>query len=135
MSENSKNLEELKTELPKKVDVVILHTNTLLADSLADLVRKRGKIVDVYHTGEQFLENFEKYLKDTTFCFNYSIGGNLTGKDIAVRLHDAGYTKIYLYSGWQRSSIEEFDLPDYLHVILYAELDNPIKDLIDLLSG
>jgi hypothetical protein len=135
MSENSKNLEELKAESPKKVNVVILHTNTALADSLAALLRKRGQTVDVYYTGEKFLENFEKYLKDTKFCFNYSLGGNLTGKDIAIRLHDAGYTKIYLYSGWQRSTIDEFDLPDYLQVILYYESDNVTRDLINLLGA
>ena len=133
MSENLKNTVETGTEIPQKIDVVVLHTNTILANSLAEMVRRRGKTAHAYHTGEKLLENFEKYAKDTKFCFNYSLEGGLTGKDVAIKLHDAGYTKLYLYSGWVRSCIEEFDLPDYLQMVLYYESPDPIKELIDLL--
>jgi hypothetical protein len=134
MTENLKNSEELKAELPKKVDLVFLNTNTMFVDSLAELMRKqRGKTIDVYYTAEQFLENFEKYPKDTKFCLNYNKGGKITGKDVAIKMHDAGYTRLYLYSTWTRSCIEEFDLPDYLRVILYEDLDDTTWDLVNIL--
>jgi hypothetical protein len=133
MSENAKNVEKLNSVLPKKVDVVILHTYTLLADAIVELINKRGKTADVYYTGEKLLKNFEKYPKDTKFCFNYSLEGGLTGKDVAIRLHDAGYTNLYLYTGWQPDCVEEFDLPDYLQVVFNYGSDNPARGLVDIL--
>jgi len=107
----------------KEINVVIVEDNNLLADSLAELLNKLGKKADVYYDGNKFLENYEKYTKDTKICLDYTLG-KITGVDIAEVLHEAGYTKLYLLTGWDRETLAEHHIPDYLTVLSKDDMDN-----------
>lgn len=113
---------------PREIDVVIIEDNNLMADTLAELLNKHGKKTDVYYDGKKFLKNFERYAKDTKICMDYSLG-SITGVDIAEELHEAGYTKLYLITGWDRDTLAEYEVPDYLTVLLKTDTDEVLQAL------
>lgn len=105
-----------------KVEVVIIEDNQSMADSLANLIKKCGKETDVYYDGKAFLDNFAKYSKDTKMCIDYSLG-DMTGVDVAKKLHEAGYTELFLFTGWDLDSFEDGDIPLYMTMILKTDTD------------
>ena len=106
--------------------IVIVEDHQGMADSLAALLKRYGKTTDVYYDGITFIENFAKYPKDTKICLDYSLG-SMNGIDIAKKLHAAGYTELFLLTGWDRDSFGEDGkevLPDYLTMILKTDSEN-----------
>lgn len=131
MSGNQENLKEPITESPKKVNVVILHEEKILADTLASIVNTNKRVAAIYYTGEEFLKNFEQYPKDTTFFFSYYFTGDLTVKDIATKLHDAGYTDINLYTGASPAYLEKCGIPSYVKVFSSENTKKVVRFLGD----
>lgn len=128
MNENSQNNEmltsaESEKEPSRTVDFVILHKQKMVTDSYAMLVEKYGKTVDVYNSGREFLKHFAKYPKDTKIAFGYNMEEGLCGKDIAEKLHEAGYTNFTLLTGWSAEDLESFGIPDYLPAIYMIDID------------
>ncbi len=69
---------------------------------------------EAYLRPEEFLENVHKYPKDTRiFVDNNFICSELTGIDIAKKLHELGYDRIHILSG--ESYLEA---PAYVTVIV-----------------
>ena len=112
-------------------DIVIVEDHRAMADSLAGLLKRYGKTVDVYYDGRTFLENFAKYPKDTKICLDYSLG-SMNGIDIAKQLHASGYTRLFLLTGWQLDNFGEDGkdaIPEYLAMILKTDSDK-IKQML-----
>jgi hypothetical protein len=59
---------------------------------------------------------------------DYSLG-SITGVDIAEELYEAGYTKLYLLTGWDRDTLAEYEVPDYLTVLLKTDTDEVLQAL------
>jgi signal transduction histidine kinase len=118
-----------KTVNPKEeIEVVVIEDNEFMADTLKMLLAKHGKKADVYRDGNQFLENYARYNKDTLICVDYTLG-DITGVDIAEVLHEAGYTNLYLLTGWDKDSLDEYGIPDYLTILFKLDTDQIIKVL------
>ena len=104
------------------VDNEEMSTQTLVAQYYSDL------IVDTYSNPFEFLDCVAKYSKDTKIILDnyfYASDGStykIDGVSIAKKLHEFGYTNLFLLSG------EEFVVPDYLTLILKSDREK-IKHL------
>ena len=67
-----------------------------------------------------FLENLSKYDKDTPICTDHSLNCEIDGFDVARRLHEAGFSRLFLLSGWE--DIKE--APSYLTVVSKPDVVN-----------
>lgn len=78
-------------------------------------------IIDSYSNPFEFLDEVDKYPKDTKFILdNYYYDENsksydIDGIGIAEKLHAKGFTRLFLLSG------ESFSVPDYLTLILKSD--------------
>lgn len=100
----------------KKVDMVLVDDNIAWAESLINNHYKNLK-VDKYAEPVEFLENIVQYPLDTKIILDMyydDIGTyNINGFDIAKKLHELGYNKLYMAAGEQIKGL----IPDYLTVI------------------
>ena len=122
--------EEQKT-IDKKVNLVIIEDTDLLAYVWAEVARKAGKEVDVYYGRSEFLENRQKYAKDTTMIITYGFNKTPNGVEVARILFAEGYTKLYLATGLELKYIHKIEnIPSYLTVLLKVDdTDKIIKVL------
>lgn len=85
-------------------------------------------VVDQYNNPHKFLEDINKYPFDTKiildnyYYYESGLPYNIDGISIAKKLHETGYTNLFLLSG------ELFDVPDYLRLILKTDKEE-IKKL------
>lgn len=112
----------LKTEVSniahKKIDIVIIDDDKMLLNALGSFFR--GKITDKYSNPFAFLENLAQYSKDTIIFMDHDMGCEMDGFALAAKLHEAGYTQLYMLSGM---SFAEQELPHYLKAIMKTDLD------------
>jgi len=130
--ETKPNETKVSKKSTKKAKVVILEDDSTLADGLQGILVKGGKPADVYINGASLLENFAQYSKDTKFCLDYKVG-SITGLEVAKVLHEAGYKKLYLLTGYDEDMLREMvDVPSYIIKIL-SKTD--IDGVIEVLSS
>ncbi|CAL7961192.1 Sensor protein [Gammaproteobacteria bacterium] len=111
---------ERNIDIFKKIDLVIIDDDQLLADSLANLLKDRFTGVEAYYHPKHFLENLSQYAKNTIICMDHDFKSQMNGIDLAEQLHEAGYTKLYLFSG---KTFEKKEIPDYLTVLLKGDVN------------
>lgn len=105
------------SDVLNKVDLVILDDDKNLVETILLFVVTDDKVVDTYHTAQDFLNNFAQYAKDTNFLLdNQYKDENITGVQIAQQLHEAGFTNLYLFSA-ECFSETGVTIPEYLTVI------------------
>lgn len=114
----------LKVVQPKKVEKGTLSVHMVFVDdekmATQTLVAEyfNNLIVDQYDNPFEFLDEVDKYTKDTKIVLDnyyYAEDGStckIDGISIAKELHEKGFTKLFLLSG------ENFTVPDYLTLIL-----------------
>ena len=111
--EKSRDDEDKKINEQEEVYAVIVDDN----ESFLRALQFGGfgdHYTEAYLTPEEFLENVHKYPKDMRiFVDNNFICSELTGIDVAKKLHELGYTQIHILSG------ESFlEAPPYVTVIV-----------------
>jgi len=113
---------EIKSDIGnlKKVELVIIDDDQILADSLANFLKERFTGVEAYYHPNHFLKNLSRYAKDTIICMDHDFKAQIDGIELAKQLNEAGYTKLYLFSG---KTFEEGELPDYLTLLLKGDMD------------
>ena len=99
----------------KKTDVVIIDDDQLLANSLANFFQNKFMRAAIYHHPDQCLKHITEYQKDTIICMDYDFKATINGLELAEKLHQLGFTKLFLFSGKQFAAEK---LPGYLTVIL-----------------
>ena len=102
----------------RKTDLVFIDDNESFLDSLILLFS--DKAVDTYCDPFVFLENLSKYDKDTPICTDHSLNCEIDGFDVARRLHEAGFSRLFLLSDWE--DIKE--APSYLTVVSKPDVVN-----------
>ena len=81
----------------------------------------KDKNVAVYHTAAEFLANIAQYHKHTPMLIDHQFKGEeIDGIEICNKLHEAGYTNFYLYSG---RDFAPGVLPEYMRYILKTDID------------
>lgn len=110
----------------KKIDIVIIEDSETLANAIVLLLSYKGKAVDKYDNPKRFLENIAQYSKYTKICMDNDFGSKcISGIELAKQLHEAGFTKLCLFSG---KDFDKGEVPDYLTVIKKGD-----QDYLDLL--
>jgi signal transduction histidine kinase len=112
----------IATQKSTQVDLVVIDDNKLFTNSL--LLMFDDKIVETYNDPDMFLNNLEKYPKDTKICTDNDLRSHINGLQLAEQLHKAGFTNLYLLSGTEFASGE---VPAYLKVILKSHTEEIIK--------
>jgi hypothetical protein len=70
---------------------------------------------DMYNDPDTFLESLSQYDKDTKICIDNGLKTKIGSFDLADKLYSAGYSKLYLLSGWDfKNDDEPRELPNYL---------------------
>lgn len=96
MSKNKKPRNNLK-----KVDMVIIEDDKILADTLAVFFQNKSLTVDLYYSPKDFLENIARYSYKTKICIDYMFENDLmNGVDLAHLLYTKGFKSLYLLSGY-----------------------------------
>lgn len=118
----------------KKVTDELVHVHMVFVDDEKFVTKAivteyyNHLIIDSYSNPFDFLDQVDKYPKDTKFILdNYYYDENgrsydIDGIGIAEKLHAKGFTRLFLLSG------EQFDVPDYLKLILKSDKEK-IKSL------
>lgn len=105
----------------KKVDLVIVDDDDMLVDTLVRYILQ-GKKVDTYCSALEFLCCLSIYSKDTKFVIdNQFKGENITGIELATKLHELGFHQLYLYSGWNFAN--DNSVPYFLNIIAKTDTD------------
>ena len=105
----------------KKVELVIIDDDQILADSLANFLKDRFTGVEAHYHPNHFLKNLSRYAKDTIICMDHDFKTQIDGIELAKQLNEAGYTKLYLLSG---KTFEEGEVPNYLTVLLKGDTES-----------
>ncbi len=112
---------------PEKQGTVLQSVDLILVDDDEKFVQNlvmfvfTGQTVDKYYDPYHFLENVSKYAKDTRICLdNNFAAADLRGLDIAKKLHEQGFTRLYILSG---EVFEKNQIPDYVTVIRKDDIE------------
>ncbi|CAL7961460.1 hypothetical protein GAMM_220016 [Gammaproteobacteria bacterium] len=96
-----------------RVNVVFI-SDYKLFETVFEYLRSKTT-VDMYNDPETFLESLSRYDKDTRICIENSLKTKIGSFELAERLYIAGYTKLYLLSGWDfKNGDGPRELPHYL---------------------
>ncbi len=119
------NMQYALSEAPKKTDIVLIDDDENLAQVMI-LVAFSDLQVDHYMIPEQFLKNIAKYPKDVKICIDKNFAGSaFDGLSLAKKLHEEGYTRLFLCSG---ETFSKGETPDYLTVVPKMEMSS-LRDL------
>jgi FixJ family two-component response regulator len=105
---------------------VLLDDEQLLLDSLSLLIENKGKTVDKYSKPALFLEKLSQYDKDTKIFMDNDFKSSMNGIELAKKLHNKGYTNLYLFSG---KDFMTGKVPNYVTIITKADIDELISFL------
>jgi hypothetical protein len=110
------------TDQPVRDDpgTILLDDNQFFADAFKSrFIRKK---ISHFLNPEEFLEQCHSYARNTLICIDNDFGtvSSLTGMQVAEKLHELGFTRLYLVSG---TYFSEEQLPDYLIFIEKINLE------------
>ncbi len=115
---------ELETEALRKVDAVYVDDDEDLLAAVTRAMQTRNKVIDTYSSVYKFLENKAVYPKDVKIILDNQFQREYArGIEIAQELHEAGYTRLYLFSGEYFDSSQDGVIPPYLTVIFKTDID------------
>lgn len=116
-----------------KVDIIVVDDDEKFAERLILYFSSFNKTSEYYSNPWKLLESINQYPKDIKICIdnNFEDGIDIKGVEIAKKLHELGYHKLYLFSG---SAFQPGTLPEYLTSIVKGDPDF-IKKLFDNLEG
>lgn len=103
-----------------QVDLVIVDDDPSYVQNLEDYILP-DKVIDKYHDPRKFLENIDKYSKDTLIILDHNIGSGYNGIEIAKELNSKGYNNLYLLTG---DVLNQSEIPEYLTVINKIDLNS-----------
>ena len=96
-----------------KINVVFI-SNYEPFETIFEYLRSKTT-ADMYNDPETFLESLSQYDKDVKICIDNSLKTKIGSFEFAEKLYNAGYTKLYLLSGWDfKNGGGPRKLPHYL---------------------
>ena len=109
----------------KKTDIIFISHDDMLIDNIISYLtfRKKSLKAEKYNHPAGFLDNRQKYQKDTKICICHRDfdGVKNYGVELVKSLYEDGYKKLYLFTGYARDSLG--NIPNYLTVMLKGDLD------------
>lgn len=112
--------ESLTEEGP--IRVIVVDDNAMFAKQLGMFFSMQDKNAKCYLDPRIMLKEIHQFPKDIKICIDNNFDGDvgMNGIEVAAKLHDLGYTQLYLFSG---DSFAPGELPDYLTAILKTDPD------------
>lgn len=106
----------------QKTDIVLLDDNQSFADAVIFRL-SHSKVVTHYPDPTLFLDECEKFAKNTPICIdnNFGLGIDIKGTQVAERLHELEFTRLFIISG---DHFEPGALPDYVTLIKKTNLES-----------
>ncbi|OGO92404.1 MAG: hypothetical protein A3F41_00340 [Coxiella sp. RIFCSPHIGHO2_12_FULL_44_14] len=112
--------EESTEPTPTLIDLVVVDDNKDFRDTLTRFAFSNLKVV-AYHRPEELLKNLTSYSKETKMVIdNQFDNSTISGIELIQKLHEQGYSRLYLLSGW---IFEKGEVPDYITVIRKDDID------------
>ena len=104
----------------KDIQIVLLDDNLVFADAFK--FRFMRKKIGHFAEPQEFIAVSHHYSKDTIICIDndFGIAAPLNGIQVAKRLHELGFTRLFLVSG---TYFSEDILPSYLTFIEKINLE------------
>lgn len=107
------------------VEIVAIDDDYTFLKLLTYHFLSKDRTIEGFYNPHHFLSRLEEFPKDTKICFDYDFKiPDLDGLTLAKKLHEAGYTKLYMLSGM---NFKQSDMPTYLTLI-------PKDKAVDLLD-
>lgn len=78
-------------------------------------------VIDTYYSPKRFLDSLAQYAQGVKICLDNDFRDATNGMELAKKLHELGYSKLYMLSGTDFAAAE---VPDYLTVILKSDTDD-----------
>lgn len=109
----------------EKLDLILLDDDDLIRGMWELSAKMKNKKIKTFSQ----LNNFENYLlhvdKDTPIYLDYSLSENLTGIEVAKKLHYLGYTQLYLTTGHIGNIY--FTIPKYIKAVVSKDFPYTLK--------
>ena len=101
----------------KMVDVVYLEDDEILRRSWTSAASKKGLEIMTFKTGSELLEKVEEFsMEKTSIYLDSDLGeGEMKGEEVALILHNMGFKKLFLASGFERGYFE--GMPSWLRLV------------------
>lgn len=102
------------------IDVLVVDDNQSFAKQLKMHFSFFGKVAKCYSDPRVMLKEVEQYPKDIKICIDNNFEGDIDmkGIEVAAKLHEMGFTSLYLLSG---DAFKPGELPDYLTPVLKSD--------------
>lgn len=98
------------------IDIVFIDRDQGLLDCFKFYYGETRNI-ETYQDPRHFLDALPRYAKGTKMVFGYLFSqSGINGLELAVLLHDQGFTRLYLHTGMIFPASQHF--PDYLTVVV-----------------
>ena len=111
----------LEKKSDQAIKIVAIDDNKIFLNTMAGFIENLGKVVNQYHDPFNFLEELSEYSQDTIILIDNDFGVEISGVQLAEKLHAFGYKKLYLLTG---SNAEQVKAPSYLTVIQKTDIDS-----------
>ena len=115
----AKGIEPMLDDGLRKIDAIFVDDEQCLLDGYK--IFSGDKEIDTYCNPQIFLASVTQYAKDTKIMLDQNYGhSECKGVHIAQKLHEMGFTRLYLLSGENFSRLQT---PPYLTTIAKTDLD------------
>ena len=105
----------INIESMKNVDLIFIDDDDLLTTAWQNRAQMVGLNIATFNCVNHFLSNIKSYQKDVPIYIDSNLGENTKGELVAKTIYEMGYRKIYLTTGYEKSSFKE--LPWILDVL------------------
>lgn len=105
-------------------NIVVIDDNKTMLEAIIIYLKyevKNINILDTYCSPYDFLENVHKYDKSTIIFIDFNLNSEINGFDLAIKLHEFGYSNLYILSG---SEFQRQKVPDFLSVIVKGDINS-----------
>lgn len=118
--------------IPAAVDLVFIDDDKDFVSSFKRIIENDHKILDVYFSLQEFMDNLTKYSKHTMILIdNHFKKDRMTGIEFAQQLYMLGFERLYLFSGNDYAG--DSSIPWYLTPILKTDVEK-VKQLLTVAS-
>jgi len=80
-------------------DLIFVDDSTYLTEAWEAHAKLSGKKIAIFHQAEEVERFMHHFSKDTPFYIDSNLNGGIKGEHLAKKLHDEGFTTLYLATG------------------------------------
>ena len=105
--------------------VVLIDDDELIQIGWRRSGKKMGYDVQTFSTIEDFLKSSPQFKKDTPIFIYSNLGNGIKGEIESEKIHDLGFEKLYLATGYQKN---EINVPDWILEVYSKNAEIALND-------